>query len=144
MTRDIVHGIEIHAEPKAVFDTIATRSGLAAFWTPDVQGDDSGGGELSFGFSGSPARLPIRVTRLDQPRTIEWGCPEGYPSWEGTRVEWSIDPSEHGAKVTFRHLGFPDAQPEYDHGSISLTSGLIVARLKEVVESGGKPDPAPS
>jgi hypothetical protein len=24
MTRDIVHGIEIHAEPKAVFDTIAT------------------------------------------------------------------------------------------------------------------------
>ena len=46
MTRDIVHGIEIHNEPKAVFDTIATRSGLAAFWTPDVQGDDSEGGEL--------------------------------------------------------------------------------------------------
>jgi uncharacterized protein YndB with AHSA1/START domain len=142
MTRDIVHGIEIHAEPKAVFDTIATRSGLSAFWTPDVQGDDSEGGDLSFGFSGSPARLPIRVTRLDQPRTIEWGCPEGYPFWEGTRVEWSIDPSEHGAKVVFRHLGFPDAQPEYEHGSINLTWGLIVARLKDVVESGGKPDPA--
>jgi uncharacterized protein YndB with AHSA1/START domain len=92
MTRDIVHGIEIHAEPKAVFDTIATRSGLAAFWTPDVQGDDSEGGELSFGFSGSPARLPIRVTRLDPPRTIEWGCPGGFPFWEGTRVKWSIDP----------------------------------------------------
>ena len=142
MTRDIVHGIEIHAEPKAVFDTIATRSGLAAFWTPDVQGDDSEGGELTFGFSGSPARLPIRVTRLDPPRTIEWGCPGGYPFWEGTRVEWSIDPSEHGAKVIFRHLGFPDAQPEYDHGSINLTWGLVVARLKAVVESGGKPDPA--
>jgi uncharacterized protein YndB with AHSA1/START domain len=142
MTRDIVHGIEIHAEPKAVFDTIATHSGLSAFWTPDVQGDDSEGGELSFGFSGSSVRLPIRVTRLDQPRAVAWACPGGYPFWEGTRVEWSIDPSEHGAKVLFRHLGFPDAQPEYDHGSISLTWGLIVARLKEVVESGGKPDPA--
>ena len=57
-------------------------------------------------------------------------------------MEWSIDPSEHGANVTFRHLGFPDAQPEYDHGSINLTWGLVVARLKAVVESGGKPDPA--
>jgi hypothetical protein len=37
---------------------------------------------------------------------------------------------------------FPGAQPEYEHGSINLTWGLIVARLKEVVESGGKPDPA--
>ena len=91
---------------------------------------------------GSPARLPIRVTRLDPPRTIEWGCPGGFPFWEGTRVEWSIDPSEHGAKVIFRHLGFTDAQPEYEHGSINLTWGLIVARLKGVVESGGKPDPA--
>ena len=41
MSRDIVHGIEIHAEPKSVFDTIATRFGLAAFWTPDVQGDEA-------------------------------------------------------------------------------------------------------
>jgi hypothetical protein len=98
MTRDIIHGIEIHAEPKAVFDTIATRSGLSAFWTPDVQGEDSEGGELSFGFSGSPARLPIRVTRLDPPRTIEWGCPVGYPFWEGTRVEWSIDPRSMAPK----------------------------------------------
>jgi hypothetical protein len=54
----------------------------------------------------------------------------------------SIDPSEHGAKVIFRHLGFTDTHPEYDHGSIHLTWGLIVARLKEVIESGGKPNPA--
>ena len=53
MSRDIVHGIEIQAEPKAVFDTIATRSGLAAFWTPDVRGDETEGGELTFGFSES-------------------------------------------------------------------------------------------
>lgn len=58
MTSDIVLGMEIHADPKAVFDTIATRSGLAAFWTPDVKGEEAEGGELTFGFSGAPARLP--------------------------------------------------------------------------------------
>jgi hypothetical protein len=121
MTRGIVHGIEVHSDPKVIFDTIATRAGLAAFWTPDVQGDDGQGGELSFGFSGSPSRLPVRVTRLDPPRGVDWDCP---------------------GKVLFRHLGFPDAQPEYDFGSISLTWGQIVTRLKEVVESGGAPNPA--
>jgi uncharacterized protein YndB with AHSA1/START domain len=142
MSRDIVHGIEIHADPKAVFDTIATRSGLAAFWTPDVQGDDHEGGELSFGFSGAPMRLPVRVSRLDPPREIAWDCPGGFPFWEGTTVRWSIEPSEHGAKVVFRHDGFPDVQPEYDFGSIATTWGQIVTKLKEVVESGGTPNPA--
>jgi uncharacterized protein YndB with AHSA1/START domain len=142
MREDIVLGIEIHGEPKAVFDTIATRSGLAAFWTPDVQGEEAEGGELTFGFSGAPVRLPVRVARLDAPNAIEWESPGGFPFWEGTRVTWALEPSEHGTKVVFRHIGFPDEQPEYDFGSIALTWATIVSRLKEVVESGGKANPA--
>src|SRR2546427_8555573 len=142
MSREIVHGIEIHADPKVVFDTIATRSGLAAFWTPDVQGDDAEGGELSFGFTGAPVRLPIRIARREAPREVAWECPGGFPFWEGTTVTWSVEPSEHGAKVVFRHVGFSDVQPEYDFGSIATTWGQILTRLKEVVESGGTPNPA--
>jgi uncharacterized protein YndB with AHSA1/START domain len=142
MSRDIVHGIEIHAEPKAVYDRISTRSGLAAFWTPDVQGDESVDGELSFGFSGAPVRLPIRVARREPFTEIAWDCPGGFPYWEGTSVSWSLHPSEYGTKVVFRHTGFLDDEPEYDFGSVSLTWALIVARLKEVVESGGAPNPA--
>lgn len=142
MTRDIVHAIEIHTEPKAVFDTVATRSGLAAFWTPDVGGDEAVGGELTFGFAEAPVRLRMRVERLEPPAEIAWTCPGDFPMWDGTEVSWSLRPSEHGSKVTFRHLGFPDAQPEDEFGSISLTWALIVARLKDVVESGGAPNPA--
>jgi hypothetical protein len=57
-------------------------------------------------------------------------------------VEWSLQPSQHGTKVVFRHTGFPGDQPDYDFGSISLTWALIAARLKDVVESGGAPNPA--
>jgi uncharacterized protein YndB with AHSA1/START domain len=142
MSRDMVHGIEIHAEPKAVYDTIATRSGLAAFWTPDVEGDDGLDGELTFGFSGAPVRLPMRIVGLDPGAEIRWSCPGGFPHWAGTSVTWSLRPSEHGTKVVFRHEGFPDEVPEYDFGSVSLTWALILARLKEVVESGGQPNPA--
>jgi uncharacterized protein YndB with AHSA1/START domain len=142
MTQDIIHAIEIHADPKTVFDTVATRSGLAAFWTPDVEGDDAQGGELTFGFKEAPVRLPMRIASLDQPSRIQWECPGGFPMWEGTTVTWKLEPSEHGTKLVFRHDGFPDAQPEYDFGSISLTWAQIVARLKDVVESGGTPHPA--
>ncbi len=137
-----MHGIEIHTAPKAVYDTVATRSGLATFWTADVQGDEAEGGELLFGFEGAPAPLPIRVVRLDPPTEVEWGCPGGFPFWAGTSVRWSMEPSEHGTKLVFRHTGFADDQPDYDFGSISLTWAQIVARLKEVVESGGAPNPA--
>ncbi len=142
MGRDIVHAIEIHAEPKSVYDTISTRSGLAAFWTPDVQGDEAQGGELTFGFAEAPVRLPMRVDRLDPLSEIAWACPGGFPYWEGTKVVWMLQASEHGTKVVFRHTGFPDDEPDYEFGSVSLTWGLIVARLKEVVESGGTANPA--
>lgn len=142
MTRDIVQAIEIHADPKTVYDTVATRSGLAAFWTPDVQGDEAVGGELTFGFAEAPVRLPVRVARLEAPSEIAWDCTGGFPFWEGTTASWSMGASEHGTKVVFRHLGFADEMPEYEFGSIALTWALIVARLKDVVESGGTPNPA--
>ncbi len=142
MTKDIVLGIEIHAEPKVVFDTVATKAGLASFWTPDVSGEDGQGDELSFGFQGAPVRLPIRVGRLQRETEIGWECPGGFPFWEGTTITWVLTPSEHGTKVVFRHQGFTEAQPEYDFGSIATTWGQIVTRLKEVVENGGTPNPA--
>ncbi len=141
MTRDIMLAIEVHAEPKAVFDTVATRSGLAAFWTPDVKGNDAEGGELTFGFAQAPARLPMRVSRLNAPSAIEWESPGGWPFWEDTTVSWSFDASEQGTKVELRHLGFSEEMPEYDLGSIAMTWAMVVGRLKDVVESGGAPNP---
>jgi uncharacterized protein YndB with AHSA1/START domain len=141
MAKDIVLAIEVHAEPKAVYEMVATRSGLASFWTPDVEGEDREGGELTFGFAQAPARLPMRITRLEAPETIEWSSAGPWPFWGGTTVLWSFAASEHGTKVVFRHLGWADGTPEYDFGSVALTWALVVARLKDVVEGGGAPNP---
>jgi hypothetical protein len=56
-------------------------------------------------------------------------------------VTLSLKPNEHVTKVVFRHAGFPDNEPEFDFGSVSLTWALIVTRLKEVVEAGRRLDP---
>jgi uncharacterized protein YndB with AHSA1/START domain len=140
MSRTIVMATEIQRGPKLVYETIATRAGLTTFWTPDVQGDESG--ELTFGFAQAPTRLPMNVTRLDEPSEISWHCTGDWPFWGDTDVTWSITAGEEGTQVLFRHGGFGDEMPDVAFGSVSLTWGLVVARLKEVVEADGAPNPA--
>jgi hypothetical protein len=36
MSRDIVHAVEIRADPTILFDAIATEPGQTAFWTTDA------------------------------------------------------------------------------------------------------------
>lgn len=134
MARDIIHALEIHKGPQAVYDLIATRAGLARFWTPSVGGDEQEGGELRFGFAGAPMELPMRVAKLDPGKAVAWECPGGFPHWQGSRVDWTLESSGSGAKVLFRHRGLPDEMPDYDFGSVSLTWATILTRLKEVAE----------
>lgn len=141
MTRDVVLAIEIEADPKAVFDTITDPVGLAGFWTSDVRSEAPDGRELSFGFVAAPTRLPATVTAADAPSSIVWAFGGDWPFWGDTTARWSFEPSEQGTEVLFRH-GFPDAMPDDGFGSVALTWALVVARLKDVVEAGGTPNPA--
>jgi uncharacterized protein YndB with AHSA1/START domain len=141
MTRDVLLATEVEADPKVVFDTIADPDGLAAFWTPDVRSEGEDGHELSFGFEAAPTRLPATVVGAGAPSSISWAFGGDWPAWAGSNASWSLEPSGQGTKVVFRH-GFPDSMPEYDFGSVALTWALVVARLKDVVESGGAPNPA--
>lgn len=141
MTRDVLLAIEVEADPKVVFDTIADVPGLATFWTPDVRSEGSDGRELSLGFESAPTRLPATVTEAEAPHSVTLAFGGDWPAWSGTAASWSLEPSELGTKVVFRH-GFPDTMPEFDFGSVALTWALVVARLKDVVESGGTANPA--
>lgn len=140
MTRDVLLAIEVEAEPKVVYGTIESPEGLAAFWTPDVRSEGGDGGELSFGFEAAPTRLPATV-EADAPSSVCWAFGGDWPAWAGSTASWSLKPSGQGTTVVFRH-GFPGSMPEYDFGSVALTWALVVARLKDVVESGGAPNPA--
>ena len=139
MTRDVLLAIEIEAEPRVVYDTVVSPEGLAAFWTPDVRSDADG--ELSFGFATAPTRLPASVAAAESPTSIAWTFGGDWPAWSGSTASWSFGSSERGTAVVFRH-DLPESMPEFDFGSVALTWALVVARLKNVVESGGTADPA--
>jgi len=140
VTRDVLLAIEIEAGPKVVYDTIASPEGLAAFWTPDVRSEGADGADLSLGFEAAPTRL-LAAVEAHAPSSISFAFGGDWPAWGGSTASWSLEPSGQATKVVFRH-GFPDSMHEYDFGSVALTWALVVARLKDVVESGGAPNPA--
>lgn len=141
MTGDVLLAIEVEADPKVVYDTIAEPDGLATFWTPDVRREDGDGRDLSLGFESAPTRLPVSIIAAETPNSITWAFDGDWPSWSGTAASWSLEQTDRSTRVVFRHA-FPDTMPDFDFGSVALTWALVVARLKSVIESGGAADPA--
>jgi uncharacterized protein YndB with AHSA1/START domain len=137
--RDIVLAVEIEAEPKVVYDTVATPAGVATFWTPDVTEEGDG---LSLGFSTAPSRLPATVTRASAPEVIDWRFGGDWPFWSGSRGSWTFTRSENGTLTLFRHLDYGEGMPDEQFGMVAYTWSMVLGKLKSVVESGGTPDPA--
>jgi hypothetical protein len=133
MTRDIILAIEIAPEPKVVLDRVATPSGVASFWTPDVEGDAD---QLSMGFAEAPTRLPARVTRSASPGGIEWMFGGDWPFWKGSRGVWTFEDHENGTRVLFRHLEYGEGMPDFEFGSVAMTWAMVMTALKRVVETG--------
>jgi uncharacterized protein YndB with AHSA1/START domain len=138
MSREILLGIEIHADAGTVFDPITTKEGLSSFWTSDAVAEPEVGTEARFGFQGAPMNLRMRVDALDRPHEVRWTCLGDFPYWEGTTVTWSLSPEpEHGGtRVLFRHAGFPDDEPDWDLASVAHTWATILDRLKVLAETG--------
>jgi uncharacterized protein YndB with AHSA1/START domain len=137
MARNILLGIEIHADAATIVDALTTKEGLSSFWTSDSIAEPAVGSEARFGFPGSPVPLRMRVTRID-PSEVAWTCLGDFPLWEDTTVTWSLSPEEEhgGTRVLFRHAGFPDEQSDWDSASIASTWAGILGRLKVLAETG--------
>ena len=142
MSRDILHAVEIRAEPTTLFDAIATQRGQTAFWTTDAQVEQRVGSLASFGFPNTPERMKMRIEKLEPGRAVEWACEGDYPGWAGTRLTWQLLPAPNPGETTlfFRHAGFGDdyGDPQYAH--VNWVWGQIVGRLKAYAETG-QPQP---
>jgi uncharacterized protein YndB with AHSA1/START domain len=100
--------LTINASAADTFDAIATRGGIAAWWTPLVSRADAQGHELQLGFEGLDEVIRIRVDEAKRPRVVRWTVIRhtGLPDWNGTNIAFHL--SELGPRRTvlkFRHNG---------------------------------------
>jgi uncharacterized protein YndB with AHSA1/START domain len=142
MTGDMLHAVEIHADPHCLFEAISTQSGQTAFWTADATVQPRVGSVAEFGFPGAPARLKMHIEGLEPDHLVAWLCQGDFPYWTGTRVTWELQPASLPGHTTllFSHTGWPTDYPREEFAHVNFTWGQIVARLKAYAENG-QPQP---
>lgn len=139
MLGDMVHEVEIAADPKATYRAIATKEGQAGFWTPNNTVEPKVGSVAEFRFKDVPVPLRMRIDALEEGRLVRWTCLGEFPGWKDTTITWQLASSSDGkgTKLSFRHGDLERANyPAEALGSVNYTWGQVIGRLKGYLESG--------
>ncbi len=143
MLCDMVHEVEIAADPRKVYGAISTREGQAAFWTANNTVEPKVGSVAEFRFKEAPVPVRMRIDALEEGRLVRWTCLGEFQGWKDTTVTWQLSPSPNGKGTTlaFRHGDLDRAgYPEAAIGGVNYTWGQVLARLKAYAETG-RPQP---
>ena len=140
---DILHRVGIKAPLDEVYKALATREGLAAWWTTDTQGQSEVGAALQFRFSAGGAEIgafEMKVLELRPAQRVLWQVIGGPDEWIDTRIGFDLKQDGEYAIVVFKHQGWKEAGEFMHHCSTKWA--IFLMSLKALLESGkGRPNP---
>src|SRR5258708_6632201 len=137
---DILHRVGIKSSsPEAVYKALATREGLAAWWTNNTQGESTLGEQLQFRFKAGG--FDIKVLELHPGQRVLWQVVDGPKEWIGTQVSWELKQEGDYTIVLFKHQGWKEPVEFMHHCSTKW--GIFLMSLKSLLETG-KGAPAPN
>ena len=136
---DILHRVGIKSSSEDTYKALATREGLAAWWTTDTQGESKVGGVLKFRF-GTAGGFDMKVLELDPGKRVLWQVVDGPKEWIGTKVGFELKRDGDFTIVLFKHQGWKEPVEFMHHCSTKW--GVFLMSLKSLVETG-KGAPAP-
>jgi uncharacterized protein YndB with AHSA1/START domain len=93
----------------AVFDALATPSGLTGWWMK-ASGSGLAGGALTFVYDNDDNHsVVMRVDTAERPSVVRWtvlAASEPFGDWVGTTISFDISPNESGgSRLHLRHTG---------------------------------------
>lgn len=147
-SEDYRTAVTLEADPEAVYRAVATREGIAGWWTRFTEFDDREGSEALMRFPAAGFHARMRVDELKAPRSVRWTCvdaqhPPGVSSdakdWIGTRISFEISPGDGGgSRLEFVHHGLHPL--DCAETCTSIWDFYIHESLKSFVETGtGQP-----
>jgi uncharacterized protein YndB with AHSA1/START domain len=140
---DILHRVGIRASLPEVYRALATREGLAGWWTADTQGESKVGGILKFRFSSDGKEIggfDMKVLVLEPGKRVRWQVVEGPEEWVGTKIGFDIRQEGDYAIVLFAHQGWKEPVEFMSHCSTKWA--IFLMSLKSLMETGkGNPSP---
>jgi uncharacterized protein YndB with AHSA1/START domain len=99
----IRHRVGIEAPLPTVYDAVATREGLARWWTRHVDGESQVGGKLAFWFGGDAPGAIMEVVALEPSRRVVWRCIEGPDDWRDNVVAFDFRDVDGESIILFTH-----------------------------------------
>ena len=136
---DILHRVGIKASRDKAYEALATRAGLAAWWTNDTRGDSEVDGILEFRFA-PHGGFDMKVLELDSGKRVLWRVVDGPKEWIGTKIHWDLRQEDDYTIVTLKHEGWKEPVEFMHHCSTKWA--LFLMSLKSLLEDGrGAPHP---
>jgi hypothetical protein len=140
---DILHRVGIKSSLENTYKALATREGLAAWWTTDTQGESKVGSVLKFRFSSDGKEIggfDMNVLELEPGKRVLWEVVEGPAEWIGTRISFDLRQEGAYSIILFKHQGWREPVEFMHHCSTKWATFLM--SLKSLVETGkGSPSP---
>ena len=141
---DILHRVGIKAPLEEVYKALATRDGVAAWWTTNTQGESKVGGVLQFRFSdGAGVEIggfEMKVLELHPATQVLWQVTGGPEEWIGTRIDWELRQEGEYVIVLFKHRGWQEPVEFMHHCGTKWA--IFLMSLKSLLETGkGSPNP---
>lgn len=140
---DILHRVGIKAPMAGVYRALATREGVAGWWTNDVQGESRIDGMLTFRFSAGGVEIgsfDMKVLALRPEELVLWEVVDGPAEWIGTTIRFELKQEDDYCIVLFRHQGWKEPVEFMHHCSTKWA--MFMMSLKSLVETGqGAPSP---
>jgi uncharacterized protein YndB with AHSA1/START domain len=135
---DILHRVGIRSSVDEVYKALATREGLAGWWTRNTQGESTVGGVLQFRFGAGG--FDMKVLELQPARRVLWQVVDGPAEWIGTTVDWKLKQEDDYAIVLLAHRDWKEPVEFMHHCGTKWA--MFLMSLKARVETGqGAPDP---
>ena len=125
---DIRHRVGIAAPQHRVYEMLASKEGLAKFWTKQVEGDSEVGGKLRFFFGKPEPSAVMEVVELSRDDRVQWRCVNGAPEWVGTTVAFDLKSSSGETVLLFTHADWQEPVEFMHHCSTKWATVLIGLR----------------
>jgi uncharacterized protein YndB with AHSA1/START domain len=141
---DIRHRVGIAAPQDRVFAAIATRDGLAEWWTRTVDGNPERGGRMRFYFGRPDPGAVMEIVDVHAPDFVVWRCVDGVAEWVGTTLTFNLRTDGNETVVLFTHADWREPVEFMHHCSTKWAYFLL--GLKRGLEGGSAtpyPDDAP-
>ena len=137
---EIRHRVGIAAPQHRVYEMLATKDGLAKFWTAQVEGDSEVGGRLRFFFGKPEPSAVMEVVELSPDDRVRWRCIQGPAEWVGTTVTFDLKTTGGETVLLFTNGDWREPVEFMHHCSTKW--GVFLVSLKSLLETGrGSPWP---